>query len=86
VLAAQPGVVHLLTARGRELVTLEAATGAQRSRFVLTYDIDRVDWSVGHVHAAGGYVAVERLATPPDPDEPDPQFYFSVLTVIIAAT
>jgi hypothetical protein len=86
VLGAQAGLVHLLTAKGRELVTIDAATGHERSRFVLTYDIDRTDWSVGHVQAAGGYVAVERLASPPDPEEPDPQYYFSVLTIIIAAT
>lgn len=79
------GVVHLLTGR-RELVTLDAASGIERSRFVMAYRTEHeVGWAVGAVRAADGFVAVERLAVPPVP-EGDDAYYFSELTVLVAAT
>jgi outer membrane protein assembly factor BamB len=79
------GVVHLLTGR-RELITLDADSGVERSRFVLAYRTEKeVGWAVGAVRVADGFVAVERLAVPPVP-EGDDAYYFSELTVLVAAT
>jgi hypothetical protein len=85
VLAAQPGAVHLLTG-GRELVTVDPATGVPRSRFVLNRPKDSPAWTAGAVQAGTGFVAVERLRTPPDPAAEDVDYYYSASTVIIAAT
>lgn len=85
ILAVQPGRVHLRTTDG-DLVTLEAATGAQRSRFRLTYGWDSLDWSPGFAYASGGYLAVERLAEPVDPAAGDDRYYLAAQPVILAAT
>lgn len=85
VLAAQPGTVHLLTA-ARELVTLDTATGAARSVFPLAVGGERPTWTAGRAQAAAGFLAVERLRTPPAPDADDADYYYSADTVIIAAT
>jgi outer membrane protein assembly factor BamB len=91
VLAAQAGVVHLLTGtrelyEGRELVTVDAATGGVRSRFGYAWPGERTTWAVGLVQASAGFVAAERLRVPVHPDAADPEYYFTVDTVIIAAT
>lgn len=79
-LATQPGAVHLLT-EDRQLVTLDPATGHERSRFVLAYGRERTKWVLGHVAARDGYVVVERMAAPAGSDD-----YFSVTPVILART
>lgn len=84
-LAVQPGRVHLRTGSG-ELVTLDAADGRERSRFPLTYGRDSTRWSAGYAYAADGYVAVERLAEPVDPDADDRRYYLGIQPVIFAAT
>ncbi len=83
VLAVQPGRVHLLNGRW-QLLTLDASTGTELSRFVLAYRRDRTGWVPGHVLARDGFVAVERLADPAAAD--DDRYYFSAETVIMAGT
>ncbi|MDG4791371.1 PQQ-binding-like beta-propeller repeat protein [Micromonospora sp. WMMD1102] len=83
--AAQPGRVHLRTAGG-DLVTLDAATGAERSRFPFTYGRDSTTWAPGFAYAAGGFVAVERLAEPVDPAAGDDRYYLAAQPVILAGT
>jgi outer membrane protein assembly factor BamB len=86
VLAVQPGAVHLLTS-AREIVTLDPATGAEKSRFVLAYGRERIDWVPGQVRAGDGFVAVERLMKPvPDETDDAEEAYFSTLPVILART
>ncbi|GIG85278.1 outer membrane protein assembly factor BamB family protein [Plantactinospora endophytica] len=84
-IAAQPGRVHLRTAGG-DLVTLDAATGAERSRFPFTYGRDSTTWSPGFAYAASGFVAVERLAEPVDPTAGDDRYYLAAQPVILAGT
>jgi hypothetical protein len=79
-LTTQSGAVHLLT-DDRQLVTLDPATGHERSRFVLAYGRERTKWVPGHVAAAYGYVVVERMVPPAGSDD-----YFSVAPVILART
>ncbi|MGC4747735.1 PQQ-binding-like beta-propeller repeat protein [Micromonospora sp. DT201] len=85
VLAAQPGRVHLLT-EANDLVTLDPVTGVQLSRFSLNVGRDGTGWAPGAVAAAGGYVAVERLREPVDPDGDDNRYYLTAEAVILAAT
>ncbi|MFC6015411.1 PQQ-binding-like beta-propeller repeat protein [Plantactinospora solaniradicis] len=85
ILAAQPGRVHLRTGAG-ELLTLDSETGRERSRFPLTYGRDSTTWSPGLVHAASGFVAVERLTEPVDPTAADSRYYLAAQPVILAAT
>ncbi|MFG2048560.1 PQQ-binding-like beta-propeller repeat protein [Micromonospora sp. NPDC048935] len=85
VLAAQPGRVHLLT-ETNELVTLDPATGGQLSRFSLNVGRDGTGWAPGAVGAGGGFVAVERLRRPVDPDGDDKRYYLTAEAVILAAT
>lgn len=85
-LAVQPGRVHLLTA-ARELITLDAATGAELSQFVLIMPSERLtDWAPGYVYTQDGFVAVERLRLPVDPDADDGRYYWIQETVIVAGT
>ncbi|MCM0674492.1 PQQ-binding-like beta-propeller repeat protein [Micromonospora phytophila] len=85
VLAVQPGRVHLLTAYN-DLVTLEPATGVQRSWFALNAGSDGVGWAPGAAYAAHGFVAVERLRKPVDPNGDDQRYYLTSEPVILAAT
>ncbi|WP_433388231.1 PQQ-binding-like beta-propeller repeat protein [Micromonospora sp. KLBMP9576] len=84
-LAVQPGRVHLLT-ETNDLLTLDPATGAQRSFFALNAGSDGVGWAPGAVYAAGGFVAVERLRKPVDPAGDDQRYYLTSEPVILAAT
>ncbi|SCE85234.1 outer membrane protein assembly factor BamB family protein [Micromonospora chokoriensis] len=85
VLAAQPGRVHLLT-EANDLVTLDPVTGAQLSRFALNVGSDGTGWVPGAVTATGGYVAMERLRRPVDPDADDQRYFLSSEPVILAAS
>ncbi len=85
VLAVQPGLVHLLT-EDRRLVTLDAATGAVRSAFPYTFGKEKPTWTPGAVYAAGGFVAVERLAAHPDPAAGEEAYWFTSQTVLLAGT
>ncbi|WCN81201.1 outer membrane protein assembly factor BamB family protein [Micromonospora sp. LH3U1] len=85
VLAAQPGRVHLLTEEN-DLVTLDPATGAQLSRFSLNVGSDGTGWAPGAVAAEDGYLAVERLRKPVDPNGDDQRYYLTSEAVILAAT
>ncbi|GAB3796817.1 hypothetical protein GCM10027605_05460 [Micromonospora zhanjiangensis] len=84
-LAVQPGRVHLLSPTN-ELITLDEARGAERSRFRLRYGDGGMAWAAGYAYAAGGYVAVERLAQPVEPDAKDAQYYAAARPVIWSAT
>lgn len=84
-LAVQPGRVHLRTGSG-DLVTLDVTDGRVRSRFPLTYGRDRKTWSPGYAYAAAGFLAVERLTEPADPDADDRRYFLSIQPVIFAAT
>lgn len=85
VIAVQPDRVHLLT-DANELVTLDPVTGAERSRFPLTVGKDGTGYAPGAVYASGGYVAVERLRRPVDPDADDQGYFLSAEPVVLAAT
>ncbi len=84
VIAVQAGRVHVLTEEN-VLVTVDAATGVRLSEFVLDVGADGTGWAPGAAYAAGGYVAVERLRRPVDPDGDDNRYYLTSEPVIIAA-
>lgn len=83
IIAVQPGRVHLLT-EANDLVTLDPSSGAERSRFPLTVGRDGTGWAAGSAYAADGYLAVERLKEPADPD--DRGYYLTAEPVVLAAT
>ncbi|WP_341717915.1 PQQ-binding-like beta-propeller repeat protein [Micromonospora sp. FIMYZ51] len=83
--AVQTGRVHLLTEEN-ELVTVDPSTGGQLSRFVLNVGSDGTGWTPGLAYAADGYVVVERLRRPVDPDGDEQRYYFTSEPLIIAAT
>ncbi|MEV6368596.1 PQQ-binding-like beta-propeller repeat protein [Micromonospora musae] len=85
VIAVQPGRVHVLT-DARELVTLDPVTGAERSRFPLTVGQDGTGYVPGGVYAAAGYVIVERLREPVDPDADDQAYFLTSEPLVLAAT
>ena len=85
VLAVQRDRVHLLN-DSQELVTLDASSGEELSRFVLDYDDEGTDWSPGWAYARDGYVAVERLNRPVRPDASDREYYVTSQPVIFAGT
>ena len=66
VIGTPPGRVHVLTGSA-ELLTLDAATGAERSRFPLVAEDGATGWDPGTTYAADGYVATERLYVPEYP-------------------
>lgn len=79
-LPVETSAVHLLT-EDRQLVTLDVASGRERSRFVLAYGRERTHWVPGHVAVRDGFVTVERMAPAAGPED-----YFSVVPIIIART
>ncbi|SCL20868.1 PQQ-like domain-containing protein [Micromonospora nigra] len=85
VLAGQPGRVHVLT-ETNDLVTLDPGSGTVRSRFPLDVGRDGTGWSPGAAYAEAGYVAVERLRRPVDPQGDDHRYYLTSEPVILAAT
>jgi hypothetical protein len=84
-IAAQPGRLHLLT-EDYWLVTLDAETGVERSRFLFTYGRERLGWTVGHAYADSSFVLVERLAAAADPLDRDADYYFIAQPVLLAGT
>jgi hypothetical protein len=82
VLGGAKGKVYLLTA-GRRLVTVDAATGVAKSSFALAVGPENTKWRPGRWQTTGSYVAVERLN---DPNPASVHHYFTVDTVVIAAT
>jgi hypothetical protein len=82
VLGGAGGKIYLLTA-GRRLVTVDAATGVVRSSFTLAVGTERTNWTPGRWQTTDSYVAVERLD---DPDPASVHHYFTVETVVVAAT
>ncbi|MER7459723.1 PQQ-binding-like beta-propeller repeat protein [Micromonospora sp. NPDC126480] len=85
VLAVEPDRVHLLTP-ANDLVTVDPASGAQRSRFALTAGSDGTSWAPGAAYAVDGYLAVERLRVPVDPEADDQRYFFTSEPVLLAAT
>ncbi|KKJ98035.1 PQQ-binding-like beta-propeller repeat protein [Micromonospora sp. HK10] len=85
ILAVEPGRVHLLT-EGRDLVTIDPATGAERSRFLLNVGRDGLGWVPGRAYAAGGYLAVERLRERAGPGDDDQGYFLTAESVLLAAT
>jgi hypothetical protein len=85
VIAVQPGRVHLLT-EDHWLVTVDAATGDERSRFLFTYGRERTGWTAGLAYARGSFLLVERLAADPDPLADDDSYYFIAQPVLLAGT
>jgi outer membrane protein assembly factor BamB len=79
-LPMETGAVHLLT-EDRQLVTLDAASGRELSRFVLAHGRERTHWVRGHVAVRDGFVTVERMVPAAGPED-----YFSVVPIIIART
>ncbi|MGS2613090.1 outer membrane protein assembly factor BamB family protein [Micromonospora sp. LZ34] len=85
VIAVEPLRVHFLT-EANDLVTLDSATGVQLSRFPLTAGADGTGWAPGAAYATDGWVAVERLRRPVDPDGDDQRYFLTSEPVILAAT
>ncbi|MFG3300684.1 PQQ-binding-like beta-propeller repeat protein [Micromonospora chersina] len=85
ILAVEPGRVHLLT-EGRDLITLDPVTGAERSRFAMDIGRDGTGWQPGRAHATDGYVAVERLRERARPDDDDQGYFLMAEPVLLAAT
>ncbi len=85
VLAVERDRVHLVT-DANDLVTLDPAGGVQRSRFTLTAGSDGTSWAPGAAYAVDGYVAVERLRVPVDPEADDQRYFFTSEPVLLAAT
>ncbi|MCW3813068.1 PQQ-like beta-propeller repeat protein [Micromonospora sp. DR5-3] len=85
ILAVQPGRVHLLTERN-DLVTLDPATGAERSRFPMDIGRDGTGWVPGRAYAGDGYVAVERVRERAGPDDDDQAYFLMPEAVLLAAS
>ncbi|MFG2055427.1 PQQ-binding-like beta-propeller repeat protein [Micromonospora sp. NPDC048930] len=85
IIAVEPGRIHLLT-EGKDLVTLDPATGAERSRFAMNIGRDGTGWQPGRAYAAGGYVAVERARERAGPDDDDQAYFLMAEPVLLAAT
>jgi outer membrane protein assembly factor BamB len=85
VLAVQRDRVHLLT-NSQELVTLDASSGTELSRFVLDHNDEGIGWSPGWAYARDGYVALERLTRPVRPEAKDRAYYVTSEPVIFAGT
>ncbi|GAA1880355.1 outer membrane protein assembly factor BamB family protein [Asanoa iriomotensis] len=83
ILAAAAGRVYVLTA-DRDLLTIDAATGAEVSRFRYTYFAEATDWVPGYSYASGRYLLTERLADVAAEDDAD--YYFDPQPVILAIT
>jgi hypothetical protein len=84
-IGAQSGAVHVLT-ENCDLVTLDPATGREKSRFLLAYGREGTDWKPGLVLAGEGFVAVERLVKVGKADADETDGYFGALPVILART
>lgn len=84
-LGAQSGSVHVLT-ENCDLVTLDPATGREKSRLLLAYGREGIDWQPGLVRAGDGFVAVERLVKADNADADETDEYFGALPVILART
>ncbi|MEH1016446.1 PQQ-binding-like beta-propeller repeat protein [Micromonospora sp. CPCC 206060] len=83
ILAAQPGRVHIRT-EANDLLTVDPGSGAELSRFPFTVGRDATGWATGLVSATGGFLAVERLNQPVDPDAEDRRYYLTTEPVILA--
>ncbi len=59
---------------------------AVRSALPYTFGKEKPTWTPGAVYAAGGFVAVERLAAHPDPAAGEEAYYFTAQTVLLAGT
>jgi outer membrane protein assembly factor BamB len=84
-LGTQSGGVHVLT-ENCDLVTLDPATGTEKSRFRLAYGREGIDWQPGLVRAGDGFVAVERLVKAENSEADGADEYFGALPVILART
>lgn len=85
VLGARAGRAVLLTP-DRRLIVLDAATGTQRTEFPLYVPTERVEaWKPAGWQLTDGHLAMERLlpAAGTDPDEPN--HFYTVDPVVIAA-
>ncbi|TBL31644.1 pyrrolo-quinoline quinone [Verrucosispora sp. SN26_14.1] len=85
IVAVQPDRVHLLT-ETNDLITVDPATGVERSRFVLNVGADGVGWAPGAAYASGGYLALERLRQPPVPEADDQRYFLTSEPLVLAAT
>ena len=83
--AAQPDRFHVITT-DRELITIDATTGAMRSRFSLVMAGEEGAWFSGAAYASNGFVAIERVVPPGDSISADDDYYFSDLPMLLAAT
>jgi hypothetical protein len=85
VLAVESGAVHLLTS-ARDLVTVDAASGRELSRYRCAFRRDGTDWDPGYAYATERFVAIERLRHEADPDDPDDAYYRFPEPVLLAGT
>jgi hypothetical protein len=85
VVAVQPHRVHLLTS-AYDLVTVDAATGVELSRFPATAYGQATTWSPGASAAMAGFLVLERLHPGARPDDPNSAYYFEARPVLLART
>jgi outer membrane protein assembly factor BamB len=85
IVAVEPGLVHVVTPN-RELVNLDATSGAALSRFPAHIFGEDRPWAPGYVYASHGYVVIERLLPGGTPDGSDGQYYYPFPTVLLTGS
>lgn len=85
VLAVEPDRVYLVT-DSNNLITFDAGSGVQRSRFQLSLGTDSTSWAPGTAYAVDGYLAVECLRLPVDAAADDQRYFLTSRPVLLAAT
>ena len=85
IVATEPGLVHVVTPDGN-LFNLESQTGLERSGYPANVINGHKPWVPGHVYAANGFVAIERLLPGGRPDQKDSQYYYPFPTVLLTGS
>ena len=68
------------------LFNLESQTGLERSGYPANVINGHKPWIPGHVYAANGFVAIERLLPGGRPDQKDSQYYYPFPTVLLTGS
>ena len=85
IVATEPRLVHVVTPDGN-LFNLESQTGLERSGYPANVINGHKPWVPGHVYAANGFVAIERVLPGGRPDQKDSQYYYPFPTVLLTGS
>jgi outer membrane protein assembly factor BamB len=85
IVAAEPTLVHVVTPNDM-LYNIETANGLERSGYAAHVAMVPKPWVPGHVYAADGYVAIERLLPGGRPDGKDSEYYYPFPTVLLTGS